>query len=125
MEKVLNKCTEEDLINVEKVEEILKGYGFSDNDIKLLDGYAEGHDLMIVFADNEIKLEDTQDPGDFWAVGVPDIIAWTAEANEDILHEEEKKDEPNQEKINSLIKDMEQLNHLHELITKNKNNIAI
>lgn len=118
MEKVSNNCTE-------KVNEILKGYGFSDNDIKLLDGYAEGHDLTIVFVDNEIKLEDTQDPGDFWAVGISDVVTWIAEANEDILNEEKNKDKPNQEKINSLMKDMEQLNHLHELITKNKNNIAI
>ena len=110
------KYSQDDLDQMKpKTDELFKAYGFTEKNIELIEGYTEGHDLMVVYDNNEVKFEDIQEPGNFWATGIKDILLWVIDANDELLAEEESNDNPNKEKIESLIGDKVILDKLNDL----------
>lgn len=99
-----------------EIQEEYKRYGLTENEIELLEGYAEGHDLVPVFHEGTVKFEDTQDPGDYWAVGVPGIVLWASQMNDEIITAEEHEDNPNEEKLRDLRNDEKILDDLYDRV---------
>lgn len=69
---------------------LTENYGFSNEELALVEGWAEGHGLQLTLEDNQVKLEDLYEEGDYWAEGISDVIMCLSNQAEDLLEETEE-----------------------------------